>query len=149
MSLAEAFDEPVDTKGRKRRTKTVERSGTIKPDGKIVMDTADIDTLTRRLNEVRGQIGDLKKEEERLRVLILQHPSAKPGFDNGMIMVKGTEEIDLEDPELLAALLACGRLNEAVNMSLSAPKVRQIASIEPKVAAAVKTNVVRKLHVSK
>ena len=95
--------------------------------GDIKLDTADLDALSARIKQVRAEIKPLKAEEDRLRKLILAHPDASAGYSNRSITIKPTEDLNLDDPELLHALYKAKVLGEAMNMSLSKPKVRKIA----------------------
>lgn len=122
-----------------------ELGGTIDEDGKIVLDTTDLEAIGARLKAVRGLQAKCKKEDERLRKLILAHPDAKPGFKNTSIEIEGSQQMRTDNPELLVALMQTKTFGEALNLTISAPKVRAIAEKEPKVAEAVRYATVRKV----
>jgi hypothetical protein len=115
-----------------------ELSGEVKDDGTIVLDTKDLGALGRRINVVRKTASGAKKEEKRLRELILAHPDAKLGFNNGIIEIQPNESIEMT-PQLEEALRSEGLYEEVLNVSVSMPKVRKVASTNPTIAAALKT----------
>ena len=104
-------------------------------DGEIKLDTTDIDELSARLRVVRIKLRALKKEDDRVRQLILAHPSAKVGFGNRAIEISANETVDIT-PELLSALADSKKINEAVNISFSVPKIRKLAETNATIAEA-------------
>jgi len=113
--------------------------------GDIKLDTANLEVITARLKEVRDMMKPLKKEEDQLKKLILAHPDAKAGFSNAHVNITATDAFDLDSPDLLYALHKAKVLGEAMNMSLSIPKVRKIAERVKSVDKALKTLSGRKI----
>lgn len=154
MSLSELVGE---LKGRPEKKKKdiaeveieAKLEGQVLETGDIKLDTTDLEAIGARLKEVRAKQRTLKKEEDALKALILSHRDAKAGYANRSIEIEGTETIDLEHPPLLAALLKTKTLGAACNMSLSIPKVREIASKNKDVAAAIKMQHGRKIKTTK
>jgi hypothetical protein len=123
--------------------------GQVTPEGDIKLDSTDLNVVTARLKVVRGELADLKKEEGQLKALVLVHPDAKAGFNNGEIEIEGTITIDLEHGPLLVALMEGKQFASCCNLSLSLPKVRALAKTDPKIAAVIKTLKGRKIKVIK
>jgi len=119
--------------------------GTVDAAGDIQLDVRDLDALGARIREIRISKRALDKEEKRLKGLINSHPRAKPGYVNSSISITGSESIDVTGADLLGALLETKTLNQAVNMTLSIPKIREIAAREPKVAKAITYTTSRKI----
>lgn len=128
-----------------------ELGGQVTADGELKLDTADITVVTAELKRVRNEMKVLKKDEERLKVLLLSHPLAKAGFINSSIEIEGTQSIDLFNGALLSALMETKTFTQACNLTLSQPKVREIAARTPDVAAAVEKAILhgRKIKVVK
>ena len=142
MSLSELVSELQGRPEKKKDVADVELEakleGQVTETGDIKLDTADLEAVGARLKEVRAKARTLKKQEDQLKALILSHPQAKAGYANAHIEIEGTETIDLEDPELLLALMKTKTFAAACNLSLSQPKVREIAEKKKDVAAVVK-----------
>jgi hypothetical protein len=111
--------------------------GQVDAEGEIQLDVRDLNALGARLKEIRVATRALKKEEDRLKKLINSHPKAKVGYSNASISITSSPTIDTDNPLLLAALMKTKTLNRALNMSLSVPKIREIAETEKLVAEAV------------
>jgi len=111
-----------------------ELSGKVE-DGNIKLDTADMDALGARIREVRIKSRYLKKEDERLRELILAHPLAKLGYGNESIEIGKNDSVDMT-AELVLSLIKAKKLNEALNVSISVPKVRKLAEKNDEIAQA-------------
>jgi hypothetical protein len=126
-----------------------ELTGKVAEDGTIVLDTTDLDAVGARLKAVRQLAARCKKEDDRLRKLILAHPSSKPGYRNLSIEIEGSQQMRTDNPELLAALMKAKLFGAACNMSLSPPKIRELAVKHPKIAAAIKHAEVRKIKSTK
>lgn len=144
MGLAETVGE---LKGKKEPE--VELKGEVQENGTIKLDTTDLDAVGKALKIVRKRMAADRKEEKRLKQLVLEHPDAKIGYANQFIHISGSKEMDVEDPQLLAALVRTKTLNRALNMTLSAPKIREIAETEPEVAKAITTSAARKVNIAK
>lgn len=129
-----------DTPARKKPTAAVEieteLSGELdESTGNIKLDTADLDAVSARLREVRIKQRALKKEEDRLKVLVLSHEHAKIGYSNEFIQIVSMDNLETT-PELLEALITTKKLNEAFNMSISIPKIRDLAEKHKVIAKA-------------
>lgn len=152
MGLADLADELQGKKPKKPIEQVdleAELGGKAEEDGSIKLDVTDLEAIGARLREVRKKKATLKKEEDRLRTLVLGHPDSKVGFSNGSIIISSSQEMNTNSPELLAALEKTGTLDEAYNKSISPPKVREIAKREAEVAAAITTFTVRKVKIRK
>ncbi len=137
MSLGELVSE-LKKDRQPKKTEQVTLGGQVTPSGEIKLDVTDIDVVTARLKVVRLEAAALDKEEKQLKSLLLAHPEAKAGFRNSSIEIEGTQSIDLLNGALLTALLETKTFTQACNLSLSQPKVREIAAKNIKVANAIK-----------
>jgi hypothetical protein len=153
MSLSELVGE---LKGRPEKKKDIAEveleaklEGQVTETGDIRLDTTDLDAIGAKLKEVRAKQRTLKKEEDALKALILSHKNAKAGYANQSIEIEGTESIDLQHPPLLAALMKTKTFGAACNLSLSQPKVREIAAKNKDVAAAIKMQHGRKIKTTR
>jgi hypothetical protein len=106
---------------------TKELEGKITEDG-IKLDTTNLEAVGQRLAEVRTRIAADKKEEERLKKLILTNPLAKEGYCNGYIEIAGADSLVVDDPEMLAYLESRGLLSRVQDVKISVKKVRDLAS---------------------
>lgn len=122
-----------------------ELSGEVTADGIIKLDTTNLDVIGARLRAVRQLAAKCKKEDERLKKLILAHPDSKPGYKNSAIEIEGSQQMMTDNPELLVALMQTNNFAAACNMSVSQPKVRALAETEPKIADALRYSTVRKV----
>jgi len=116
-----------------------------KETGDIQLETANLEHLTSELKRIRTELKPLKKDEERIKKLILAHPDAKAGFRNAHVEITSTQTLNLDDPVLLAALYKAKVLGEAMNMSLSIPKVRKIAERVKAVGKVLESHTGRKI----
>jgi len=106
---------------------------------------------TARIKEVRTKLSALKKEEEKLRKEILAHPLCKEGYNDESVVIGGFEQLDLENQKLVAALHSEGVFEQAVNISLSSPKIKAIGEKNEVIARAIEvaTSRGRKVNVTK
>lgn len=144
MSLGELVNElkgTIDNIVEEKRALELKNKlgGQVSPEGDIKLDTADLSKVAARLKEVRAKVAVLKKEETQLKALVLSHPKAKAGYNDGNIEIEGTLEIDLGNPELLAVLMETKTFASCCNLTLSQPKVRDLAAVNSKVQAAIRT----------
>lgn len=151
MSLSELVGELKGQPEKKLQSPATkpELGGEVTPDGEIKLDAIDLAVVGAKLKDVRAQLTALKKEEGQLKALVLAHAEAKAGFTNNSLIIEGTQTIDLEHGPLLAALMSTKTFAQCCNMSLSQPKVRDVAAKKPQVAAAIKMLHGRKIKVTK
>ena len=138
MGLADVVNEMQGKPEKKSPELAAKLEGQVTEDGDIKLDTTDLEAVGARIKEVRGLLAPLKKEEERLRKLILSHPKAKEGYHNLSIKITGSDEVDTTSPDVLSALVQSKVLNEAMNISFSAPKIRKLAEKHEDIAKALK-----------
>ena len=101
--------------------------GQVTNDG-IKLDTTDMDALGERIKAVRLELASLKKEEERLRKLILVHPDARVGFSNAHIEIAGEERLVSDDPKMLAFLEENDLLGGVSELKVSVRKLRRLGT---------------------
>jgi hypothetical protein len=112
-------------------TKALE--GQVTPEG-IKLDTTDLEAVGERLAELRVRMAADKKEEDRLKKLILTNPLAKEGYCNNYIEITGADTLVLNDPDMLAYLEANGLVGKVSDTKISAPKLRALAAEDEKLA---------------
>lgn len=106
--------------------------------GKLLfLDVTNLPKLSIRLKKVREEIARLKKDEDRLKSLILAHPDSKIGHSNDSIKIGETTTPDTEDPHLHAVLRKKGHWDKVATVSISKPKLREVAEEDEDVAKAI------------
>ena len=110
-----------------------ELRGQVTEDG-IQLDTVDLESVGERLSFFRTRIAADKKEEERLKKLILTNPLAREGYCNGYIEITGADTPVLDDPEMLAYLEEQDLLRGVSDTKISVKKLRKLASEDEELA---------------
>ena len=89
-------------------------------------DPKDLSGLGSRLKEVRLEIASLKKEEEKLRKMILVHPESKVGYSNPYISIGGEDRLVKDDPKLIEYLEKNGLLDKVSKRTIEVRKLRRL-----------------------
>jgi hypothetical protein len=112
---------------------TKELEGQVTEEG-IKLDVTDLEAIGQRLAEVRTRIAADKKEEDRLKKLILTNPLAKEGYCNGYIEITGADTLVTDEPEMLEYLEVEGLLSSVQDVKISTKKLRKLASEDEELA---------------
>lgn len=105
---------------------TKELEGQVTEDG-IKLDVTDLEAIGERLAEIRARLAADKKEEARLKKLILTNPLAKEGYCNGFIEITGRDNIVTDDRDMLDYLENECLLEGVQDTKISVKKLRQLA----------------------
>lgn len=96
----------------------------------IITDTQEVSALTRKFALAKRRADKAKDAMDDLRGTILA--LVGPGYSDANIKIEGRQTLVL-DGALTKALTSFGRLAECQKTSLSASKVKAVASIDPRV----------------
>jgi hypothetical protein len=112
---------------------TKELEGQVTEDG-IKLDVTDLEAVGERLAEVRARLAADKKEEARLRKLVLTNPLAKEGYCNGFIEITGRDTLVTDDQEMLDYLENQDLLSGVQDTKISTKKLRKLAEEDEELA---------------
>jgi len=103
-------------------------------DGEIKLDTMDLECVAERLVFFRTRIAADKKEEARLKKLVLTNPKAREGYCNSYIEINGADTLVMDDPDMLAYLEEQDLLTGIQDTKISAKKLRALAAEDEELA---------------
>jgi hypothetical protein len=90
-----------------------------------------LEELGRELHAVRRAATEFKKREKWLRLEILRHPDARPGFISTHMNIVGRSEVDVHDEEFLRWLETSGYSEIVFEQTISVSRVKALAETIP------------------